>query len=1842
MPILLFVVKPAPSSNWGFTVDARLRDRSVVRLAFSTVFRSVQHRLGKVVEVPITGLPTRWNLIAIDVPAALEVGSGGSIKATSVMAIHAININCTCTIRGVWALPYAPCASRLPSDLGLPTPKARSWHDYYTMHWVPGVHPAAARQGCKALFPPLAKQASSANAWSAQPALSWVQAPASAAVQPARVQQARATQPKLSPESLAKKLGIDLPQLPEPLPVARRPRTAPQLTAGSHPTGATHTPVPSSLHDVEPAQYPHMLHEDRPLPSTAAGRRYDAALAEQAAARAAHIPQEQLAHREVAPSPEFARHGMSMISPASEAHTRLPGPSPHMDASATVRQLDISNAASALPADVSGDTVEALVAAAASGDGASCLLQSSLLVGLSANMPGPVAWTPSGSHMVYASGPALVMKRMMRPVPVVSSSDAAASRDTDGDDDAGPVPAAGATFLSGASKRDEATGQIVLSGHGGTIAGFDIAQDGSVIASAANTPDGPEIFLWCAASGRRLAGLRKFAATGQGAGYTGLVFPPPTAWLLAHERLEVHASGDAPAEHVHIGGAGTQRHPQPAFRTGQPAAPARQASRAAGAAGHVLPGTVSVHPSGKWLAVATRDKAARIVLLAWDITAVRDVALGLSAAERGVQQEWQVPTAGGPTSDPWHALDLLYQQPASAVRMLARQVSEYDIARLALVPWANEPALVTVGRENIRCWRVTRGHMMGAPVPLNSYARGATFCDLAFEGSARATAVFGAAGDYSSGASSDGLGAPHRVLVCSSTGCVMQVRWDTRALEAVYHVSDEGLTTLDVNEAMAVTGCADGSLRVWPLDFRAPLISVAAGAREAWLGAAMSPDGLQIATVTDSGGLGLLDIPAQSHDIQACAHADATIAMATPVPPVLRGADTLQSVTLASTADVVATASAGGSIRVWQGAERVSICEFALGGPGDAATALAWSPAVLSCGEEELDELPLLAAGFASGWVRVLDPRTAAVVAEWKQHNAPVGSLGWSVTEAGHSLLSLGRDGMLVVYDGESGFAPQRVVSTPLPPALDSMAPDQLLRIALQPPASGSSQEYHPAQRRWTGSAAADIAQLSVSPDGSMAAIAVQWIDGSNHVCAEAGSGNAVQLLQASGWAPVQKLRLSEPSAGLYSDDLGYDAVTAICWSADGKSVYFGTARGHVLKWFVQGAVLTRAVRHVHSPTRSMLPAVPVGAAHTPAELAVACAARCAQGVLAVAETAGAALLSVGADGSVSVWDAGMTGTRHSSPLRTVLTPGLGQMSLGTISVGVPSVLLAMASGGLEGMHSSGVWAEVRLRLGQRAFIGVPALDAGSLLESEQSQRSAAALAVTAHGHHSEPAAPDCRTSSCSASPASTVSSESSDDQPAEAPLGTHSPAGRYMVIPPTPALTIPPATPSTQRFVQGSSSSSSAPVELELSPSPARRPASQQHHPDEELTSPLATPTQSRARHLHHSPSTPNLHSDKTYARAPAALTAASPPPPQRSPALPARAAKAQPARQSAKPPAVPDRKGSAPSSHLTKLRQRSKGSRGSFSRAARQRLRKSSPSVESATPASVTSSALDMEARIVPIDSWATAAVGIVGSAGESDWDAYSTDASSMAGGGARVAPAEAIESGSLRGYIGVAAAHGLDTEEDSDHRSTACSEDTWGDSSVDTRVARRVARQLLPTPAEPAIALPPPRLEKSTQFPDASESHAAASTAAQASHSWAEQAWRQVFKSAHQEPVRVKQPLQVDTSPLQPSSPVASPAPALPAAALLQRVPLPLANVEATGGAHVQPRTRGSPAQGRSVKTSTPTQAARTAKRVKRAKPAKGKSAKSKKAAGKRSDDKQIVVRRRKRAASKACPG
>ncbi|KAL6762256.1 WD40-repeat-containing domain protein, partial [Haematococcus lacustris] len=325
--------------------------------------------------------------------------------------------------------------------------------------------------------------------------------------------------------------------------------------------------------------------------------------------------------------------------------------------------------------------------------------------------------------------------------------------------------------------------------------------------------------------------------------------------------------------------------------------------------------------------------------------------------------------------------------------VLAQATTEYNI-KVARFSAYEEDHLVTAGRDNVRMYRLKAGQLRGVTVRTGAPSKQVTtykgvisaalgpniFTDIAFESSA---------GVYS-------LDNRH-VFVSSASGSVFEIDYNSRTLLCVYQLHSAAINSIIVHDGFCVTGSDDKQLRVWPMNFSDFLLEAE---HEAGVtSVSVAHDGLRVAIGTESGALGVLDIPSHAFTTLLRSHTGNVNAVAAdPCRP------------------EYCTVSSDGTIRIWDLATHQQLVEF--DAPGEVVTCVAYHPR-----QQEL------ATGFANGRVRVFDVASTTLLqaSEHLQHRAEVLQVAYSPD--GSRLYSAGADGGLCVFDVAQVYAPIKFLS---------------------------------------------------------------------------------------------------------------------------------------------------------------------------------------------------------------------------------------------------------------------------------------------------------------------------------------------------------------------------------------------------------------------------------------------------------------------------------------------------------------------------------------------------------------------------------------------------------------------------------------------------------------------------------------------------------------------------------------------------------------------------------------------------------------------------------------------
>lgn len=334
--------------------------------------------------------------------------------------------------------------------------------------------------------------------------------------------------------------------------------------------------------------------------------------------------------------------------------------------------------------------------------------------------------------------------------------------------------------------------------------------------------------------------------------------------------------------------------------------------------------------------------------------------------------------------------------------LVARQISDFDIVKIKFSPFEQQ-RLVSCGKENVRFWRIKRGHLPACPAILNEFSRSTEFTDVAFESS------YGKLDDEES---------PKVVFVSTNQGTLVQISYYTRELLCILRLHNDAINCVEVNEGFVVTGSNDRFLRIWPLDFSDYLLE--AQNESPVVSASLSSDGLKLLIGTSSGSIGILDVVTHAYRTALRSHTSRIASIAS--DPSSNGKE-------------FATAGDDGTIRIWDlesGSQRYEFLSFK-----DPPTVLSYHPSQHA-----------IACGFQSGCIRLFDIPTTLTLQEYQQHRGAVVQLLYRPD--GKRLYSAATCGTICVYDVSRDHQPIRMISADFPTDCISvsLSPDSLLLAA--------------------------------------------------------------------------------------------------------------------------------------------------------------------------------------------------------------------------------------------------------------------------------------------------------------------------------------------------------------------------------------------------------------------------------------------------------------------------------------------------------------------------------------------------------------------------------------------------------------------------------------------------------------------------------------------------------------------------------------------------------------------------------------------------------------------------
>eukprot|EP01105_Mastigella_eilhardi_P012172 TRINITY_DN2799_c0_g1_i4.p1 TRINITY_DN2799_c0_g1~~TRINITY_DN2799_c0_g1_i4.p1 ORF type:complete len:1445 (+),score=203.20 TRINITY_DN2799_c0_g1_i4:739-5073(+) len=319
--------------------------------------------------------------------------------------------------------------------------------------------------------------------------------------------------------------------------------------------------------------------------------------------------------------------------------------------------------------------------------------------------------------------------------------------------------------------------------------------------------------------------------------------------------------------------------------------------------------------------------------------------------------------------------------------VLCTHTHDYNISCMKISPYEVH-RMVSCGRDNIRFWRLKGDALHVAAVALGEHSHH-NFTDIAFE--------------------MDSVGfseSRRRVFVSADNGSVLQVNAATLALEYVFDLDTGPINSLSVWRGYCATGSCNNLLRVWPLDFKN--FSLEARNEGSVIATDLSCDGVRAVSGTDTGQIAVVDIPGYSHqNVLMRSHTNLVYAVA--IEPSTHEATTV---------------SRDRAIRVWDLDSCKQLFQFDV--TADFACSVCYHPS----------KQRVIACGFDSGFIRVLDIENTTTIDQCKQHKAAVTQVAYCAG-APHQparLFSYAADGFIVVYDESNHYQPADMLVTAVIP----------------------------------------------------------------------------------------------------------------------------------------------------------------------------------------------------------------------------------------------------------------------------------------------------------------------------------------------------------------------------------------------------------------------------------------------------------------------------------------------------------------------------------------------------------------------------------------------------------------------------------------------------------------------------------------------------------------------------------------------------------------------------------------------------------------------------------------
>lgn len=261
------------------------------------------------------------------------------------------------------------------------------------------------------------------------------------------------------------------------------------------------------------------------------------------------------------------------------------------------------------------------------------------------------------------------------------------------------------------------------------------------------------------------------------------------------------------------------------------------------------------------------------------------------------------------------------------------------------------------------------------------------------------------------------------MFVSSNKGTVIQINTENKVMECVFRLHDQCINSMIINDGFCITGSDDGYVRVWPLDFSDYYLEANHDIPINSLD--ISKDNMEIIVGTKSGIIGVLNISSHKHITLSRSHYEKVL-----------------SIQFSPNGKELLTTSEDGTLRLWDVDTCCEIREFKSKSKiSDISSINKYDLAMCSAFHPDGN---LIAVGFESGIVKIVDIKTQQLIKQVRQHGACITSLIYHFS--GHYLYSSSNDGGICIYDAIDNYSPLNMtqIKGPLGIPMTSMVMNDL------------------------------------------------------------------------------------------------------------------------------------------------------------------------------------------------------------------------------------------------------------------------------------------------------------------------------------------------------------------------------------------------------------------------------------------------------------------------------------------------------------------------------------------------------------------------------------------------------------------------------------------------------------------------------------------------------------------------------------------------------------------------------------------------------------------------------